>query len=96
MTIDKSPDRGAEGATRRTVLTGGAAAMIDWEVAPDVAELIIPEAHAATPAMAKDEMAVTLLGTASPQPKPDRFGPAFISTGSSGRLGFRRIRAIAL
>jgi ribonuclease Z len=96
MTIDKSPDRGAEGATRRTVLTGGAAAMIGWEVAPDVAELIIPEAHAATPALAKDEMAVTLLGTASPQPKPDRFGPATLIEAGGLTLLFDAGRGVTI
>jgi ribonuclease Z len=96
MTTNKGADREAEGATRRTVITGGAAAMIGWEAAPDLTGLVIPEAHAAMPALAKDEIAGTLLGTASPQPRPDRFGPATLIEAGGLTLLFDAGRGVTI
>jgi ribonuclease Z len=96
MTTDKGADRETEGTTRRTLLTGGAVAMIGWEAAPDLAGLAIPEAHAAIPALAKDEMAVTLLGTGTPVASPDRFGPATLVEAGGLTLLFDAGRGVTI
>lgn len=96
MTINKFPDLETEGATRRTILTGGAAAMIGWDAAPDLAALVVPEAHAAMPALGRDEIAATLLGTSAPAPKPDRFGPATLIEAGGLTLLFDAGRGVTI
>jgi ribonuclease Z len=85
---DKSSGRDTEVTTRRTLLAGAGAVMIGWEAAPTLAELVVPEALAAIPAPGKDEIAVTLLGTGTPSPDPDRFGPATLVEASGLALLF--------
>jgi hypothetical protein len=85
---DQNSDRGAGGATRRNILAGAGVAMVGWEAGPDLSELLIPEAPAAIPAPGKDEMAVTLLGTGTPGPVPDRFGPATLVEAGGPNLLF--------
>lgn len=62
---------GQEGPSRRRALLGAGAALIGWGLAPASAKA---QASAAPAAAAPDAMVVTLLGTGSPTPRPDRFG----------------------
>lgn len=96
MTIDKGSDGESDRTTRRTILTAGAAAMIGWDAVPDLAGAVIPEAHAAVPAPAKDEIVATLLGTASPAPNPDRFGPATLIEAGGLTLLFDAGRGVTI
>jgi hypothetical protein len=93
---DQNSDRGAGGATRRNILAGAGVAMVGWEAGPDLSELLIPEARAATPAPGKDEMAVTLLGTGTPGPVPDRFGPATLVEAGGLNLLFDTGRGVTI
>ena len=100
MSIDsthgENSNRGASGATRRNILAGAGAAMVGWETAPDLADLVIPAARAAIPAPGKDEMAVTLLGTGTPVASPDRFGPATLIEAGGLTLLFDTGRGVTI
>ena len=93
---DQSSDCGTSGATRRNILAGAGAAMVGWETAPDLADLVIPAARAAIPAPGKDEMAVTLLGTGTPVASPDRFGPATLVEAGGLTLLFDTGRGVTI
>jgi len=93
---DQNSDRGAGSATRRNILAGAGVAMVGWETAPDLSELLIPETRAAIPAPSKDEMAVTLLGTGTPVASPDRFGPATLVEAGGLTLLFDTGRGVTI
>ena len=68
-------DADADHPSRRSVLGGGAAAFLGWDMLQgDVAPLASPVAAQVAPP--PDGIVVTLLGTGAPGPSPTRFGPA--------------------
>ncbi len=91
MDVDQDVPKSGAGnpsATTRRRLVGVGAGLLGWATALQVAEVSTASAQQAPAGSVSDEIVVTLLGTGSPVPVPDRFGPATLVEAGGRRLLF--------
>lgn len=93
---DEGTDRTARRVTRRSILAAAGAAVVGWGMPVFSPGWMIPAARAAVPAPAKDEIAVTLLGTGTPRPSSVRFGPATLVEAGGLKLLFDAGRGVTI
>lgn len=100
MTTDRSrtdPEtRVADSQSRRTLLTGAGVAMLGCGFGHGLGDLVVSEAAAQTAAPPGSALVVTLLGTGSPNPLFDRFGPATLVTVGGKQFLFDAGRGVTI
>jgi ribonuclease Z len=86
-------------AMTRRGLVGTGAALLGWATAPQLRQALVPETNAQTALRASHPIGhpvVTLLGTGTPIPLPDRFGPSTLVEAGGRRMLFDAGRGVPI